>query len=41
VTVDWLEKTLAFIENISRQIPCYILQFEKDENLINFLKKEV
>jgi hypothetical protein len=38
VTTDWWEKTLALIEKISAQVPCYLLRFDKSGKVVDVLK---
>ncbi|HLD82526.1 MAG TPA: radical SAM protein [Candidatus Omnitrophota bacterium] len=39
VTNDWWEKTLAIVEKIPEEVPCYILQFDKSGKALDLLKK--
>ncbi|HPT39190.1 MAG TPA: radical SAM protein [Candidatus Omnitrophota bacterium] len=39
VTVDWWEKSLAFLESVSNGIPCYELYFDKSGKVIELLKQ--
>jgi len=39
VTVDWWDKTLALIEKISNEVPCYVLEFDKSGQVMEVLEK--
>jgi len=39
VTVDWWKKTLTVLEDISNQVPCYELRFDKSGNVIKLFKE--
>ncbi len=39
VTADWWEKTLALTEDISRNIPCYALKFDRTGGVVELLKR--
>lgn len=39
VTVEWWEKTLAIIEKISQEVPCYVLRFDKNGKVVDLLEK--
>ena len=39
ITAEWWEKTLVFIENLSREIPCYVLEFDKSGGVIKALEE--
>ncbi len=39
VTVDWWEKTLALIGGIAREVPCYMLRFDKSGKVVDLLHK--
>ena len=39
VTADWWVKTLALIEKISNEVPCYMLEFDKSGKVVNELEK--
>ncbi|MFH0790097.1 MAG: radical SAM protein [Candidatus Omnitrophota bacterium] len=39
VTADWWEKTLSLIERISQDVPCYVLRFDKNPEVIYKLKQ--
>ncbi|MFC1807723.1 radical SAM protein [Candidatus Omnitrophota bacterium] len=41
VTVDWWEKSLSFIEEISDQIPCFVLRFNKSDEVVDILKRNI
>ncbi|MFC1815834.1 radical SAM protein [Thermodesulfobacteriota bacterium] len=38
VTANWWEKMLTLVENIVREVPCYVLSFKKDAQLVDQLK---
>ena len=38
-TIDWWEKTLVLLENISNHIPCYEIHFDKSGNVVQLLKE--
>lgn len=37
VTVDWWEKNINLIEQISQRVPCYILKFDKSGKVVDLL----
>jgi MoaA/NifB/PqqE/SkfB family radical SAM enzyme len=37
VTADWWEKTLTLVERIAREVPCYVLRFEKSGGVVGVL----
>jgi len=37
VTRDWWEKNLALIDRISRDVPCYVLEFDKSGGVVDIL----
>jgi len=37
VTADWWEKTLSLIEMLTREVPCYNLQFDKSGEVVHLL----
>ncbi|MCX5706134.1 MAG: hypothetical protein NTW13_00410 [Candidatus Omnitrophica bacterium] len=39
VTADWWEKTLALIEKLAKQVPCYVLEFDKTGAVVDILRK--
>ena len=39
VTVDWWEKTLSVAERIAREVPCYVLRFDKSGKAVDLLKR--
>ncbi len=39
VTADWWEKTLTLVERIARQVPCYILRFDKSGGVVEVLRE--
>lgn len=39
VTADWWEKILSLIERISQEVPCYVLRFDKNPEVIYKLKQ--
>jgi hypothetical protein len=39
VTADWWEKTLLVVDKVVEVVPCYILRFDKNEGVINLLRK--
>ncbi len=39
VTVDWWEKTLLVVDKILRDVPCYILEFDKSPKVGDILRK--
>lgn len=39
ISTHWWENTLSLIEKLADEIPCYILQFNKDRALIEMLRK--
>jgi len=39
VTADWWDKTLALIDKISCEVPCYTLKFDKSGGIIDILEK--
>ena len=38
VTADWWEKTLTLVERIAREVPCYILRFDKSGGVVEVLR---
>ena len=38
-TSDWWSKTLVLIERICNVIPCYVLEFDKNGNVMDVLKE--
>ena len=40
VTVDWWEKTLALVDEIAQEIPCYVLRFDKSGKVAILLEKK-
>ena len=40
VTADWWEKMLTLVEKIAREVPCYILRFDKSGNVVDLLEQE-
>ncbi|MDP2911589.1 MAG: hypothetical protein Q8N76_04590 [Candidatus Omnitrophota bacterium] len=39
ISAHWWENTLSLIEKLADEVPCYILQFNKDRALIEILRK--
>jgi len=39
VTIDWWEKTLALIQKLAEQVPCYRLKFDKSGAVADILRK--
>ena len=39
VTTDWWDKTLALIDMISQEVPCYMLEFDKSGKVVDVLRK--
>jgi hypothetical protein len=39
VTAEWWEKTLAVMEQIAREVPCYDLHFDKSGQVVDLLKR--
>jgi len=39
VTADWWEKTLTYVEQMSREVPCYRMQFDKSGAIVEELKR--
>lgn len=39
VTADWWEKTLSGVELIAREVPCYIMKFDKSGAILDELKR--
>jgi hypothetical protein len=39
VTEDWWNKSLTLIDMISREVPCYVLRFDKSGKVIDLLDK--
>ncbi len=37
-TADWWEKSLNLVEEIVREIPCYILRFDKSGRVVDVLR---
>ena len=37
VTPDWWDKTLVLVENIVSRVPCYLLEFDKSDEVIDVL----
>lgn len=40
-TVVWWEKSLAVIESLAKEVPCYLLKFEKSNKIVELLKNFV
>ena len=38
---DWWEKTLDLIEPMARQVPCYVMHFDKGGEIIGEIEKIV
>jgi len=38
VTADWWEKTLVLIDAVSREVPCYVLRFDKTGKVVRLLE---
>jgi hypothetical protein len=38
VTAAWWEKTLALVERMAREVPCYRLEFDKSGSVVDLLK---
>ena len=41
VTADWWEKMLRLVEYIARDVPCYILQFDKSGSAVKLIEEMV
>jgi hypothetical protein len=41
VTAEWWEKTLSLVEKIAREVPCYVLQFDKSGEVVDVLADEL
>lgn len=39
VTADWWEKTLTNVERMAKEVPCYVMQFDKSGAILNELKR--
>jgi len=39
VTVDWWEKTLALVDKIGTEVPCYVLEFDKSGRAVDVLRQ--
>ena len=39
VTVDWMEKMVSLIEEISFNVPCYILKFNKNDTSMDLASR--
>ncbi|MBC8446556.1 MAG: hypothetical protein H8D78_02290 [Chloroflexi bacterium] len=37
VTADWWEKTLDLVEQMARELPCYVLRFDKSGAIVEEL----
>jgi radical SAM protein with 4Fe4S-binding SPASM domain len=40
-TVDWWDKTLRLVERMAREIPCYVLKFDKSGEVVDVLKERL
>jgi len=40
VTADWWEKMLTLVGRITREVPCYILRFDKSGKVVDLLEQE-
>jgi hypothetical protein len=38
ITADWWNKTLDLIEQMAREVPCYVARFDKSGEIIRDLK---
>jgi hypothetical protein len=41
VTADWWEKVLAVIEALTREVPCYRMEFDKSGAIVESLEELV
>ncbi|MBU1877720.1 MAG: hypothetical protein KJ734_02105, partial [Chloroflexi bacterium] len=41
VTADWWEKTLDLVEQMAREVPCYVLRFDKSGGVVEVLRELV
>lgn len=39
ISVDWWEKTLFLVDKIVKEVPCYILHFDKSGEVVDLLKQ--
>jgi len=39
VTADWWEKTLLVVDKVVKEVPCYVLEFDKSGKVIDMLRK--
>lgn len=39
VTADWWQKTLSLIENMAREVPCYVMRFDKSGEIVGEVRK--
>ena len=39
VTADWWHKTLDLIEQMAREVPCYVMRFDKSGGIVEKLRR--
>ncbi|MCK4859276.1 MAG: hypothetical protein KAS87_01835, partial [Candidatus Omnitrophica bacterium] len=41
VTAEWWKRMLSLVENISSQVPCYVLNFDKSGGVVDLVEKKI
>jgi hypothetical protein len=39
VTADWWDKTLDLIEQMAKEVPCYVMRFDKSGEIVGEIKR--